>query len=217
MARVRVRQHVNPLSQKYQDPIPLPNWEGVFANPQNPLFVDIGCARGRFVLGMAQEWPEMNFLGVEIREPLVIEANEKRDRKGLSNLHYVFSNINVDLPCLLASLPPRVLHTIAVQFPDPWFKKRHAKRRIVQPELVDAVAKYLPSGGQVFLQSDIEFVAVEMRDRFLAHPQFTPQHPTLWLTENPFPVITERERATQNKGEPVYRCLLVFGKNEDHR
>ncbi|NEO28262.1 MAG: tRNA (guanosine(46)-N7)-methyltransferase TrmB [Kamptonema sp. SIO4C4] len=187
MARVRVRQHVNPLSQQYQTPTPPPNWEEVFACSQQPLFLDIGCARGRFVLEMAQAWPEMNFLGVEIREPLVIEANQKRDREGLTNLHYGFSNINVDVPILLASLPQGVLHTVAIQFPDPWFKKRHAKRRIVQPELVEAVAKYLPAGGQVFLQSDMEFVAVEMRDRFLAHPNFIPKHDSLWLAENPFP------------------------------
>ena len=88
MARVRVRQHVNPLSAKYRQPITIPDWETIYSNLAQPLHLDIGCARGKFLLKMAPLYPEINFLGIEIREPLVIEANEQRDRLQLSNLHY---------------------------------------------------------------------------------------------------------------------------------
>ncbi|MDY7016507.1 MAG: tRNA (guanosine(46)-N7)-methyltransferase TrmB, partial [Cyanobacteriota bacterium] len=158
MARVRVRQHVNPLSRKYQIPRTPPNWEKIFARPLQPLHLDIGCARGRFLLKMAQLEPHWNFLGLEIREPLVEEANDLRDRLGLRNLHYLFCNVNIDLASLLQSLPPAVLQTITIQFPDPWFKKRHEKRRTVQPELADTLARYAIAGGCVFLQSDVEVV-----------------------------------------------------------
>ncbi|HIK54390.1 MAG TPA: tRNA (guanosine(46)-N7)-methyltransferase TrmB [Synechococcales cyanobacterium M55_K2018_004] len=207
MAIVRVRQHVNPLAQKYQQPTQPPVWSDVFANPQLPLHLDIGCARGRFVLKMAELQPGWNFLGLEIREPLVIEANRIRDERGLTNLHYVFCNANLSLRSLLASLPPQTLQRVSIQFPDPWFKKRHQKRRVVQPELVSDLAEFLPTGAEVFLQSDVWEVAVEMGDRFQENLAFVRQGD--WLAENPMPVPTEREIATQNKGEPVYRILFV--------
>lgn len=207
MARVRVREHVNPLSQKYQTPATPPNWEKVYANLQHPLHLDIGCARGRFVMKMAQVVPDWNFLGLEIRQPLVDEANEIRDELGLTNLHYVFCNANNSLNLLLETLPPGILQRVTIQFPDPWFKKRHQKRRVVQPELVAQLAKYLPVGAEVFLQSDVEEVALEMRSLFDDSPTFQPTQPD-WLAENPLPVPTEREIATLSRNEPVYRVLF---------
>ena len=75
MARVRVHQHVNPLSPHYkQEPMPV-DLASVFADPSLPLHIDIGCARGRFILRMAELDAKSNYLGIEIREPLVTEAN----------------------------------------------------------------------------------------------------------------------------------------------
>jgi tRNA (guanine-N7-)-methyltransferase len=208
LSPVRVRQHVNPLASKFQTPTASPEWENIYTQPNLPLHLDIGCARGRFVLKMAQIQPNWNFLGLEIREPLVVEANRIRDEMGLTNLHYVFANVNNSLISLLSNLPQDSLQKVTIQFPDPWFKNRHAKRRVVQPELVTELAKYLAVGGIVFLQSDIEFVAVEMGDRFQENPAFEKLGTTTWLAENPLPVPTERELATQKKGEPVYRALF---------
>ncbi|MBD2450924.1 tRNA (guanosine(46)-N7)-methyltransferase TrmB [Nostoc sp. FACHB-152] len=209
MAAVRVRQHVNPLAQKYRTPANPIEWEKVYEKSDQPLHLDIGCAKGRFVLNMAQVEPNWNFLGLEIREPLVVEANQIRSELGLTNLHYLYCNANNSLQPLLSSLPSGILQRVTIQFPDPWFKTRHAKRRVVQPELVAQLAKYLAVGGVVFLQSDMEFVAVEMCDRFAENPAFTSVGTGEWLTENPLPVPTERELATQNKGEPIYRALFV--------
>lgn len=208
MAAVRVRQHVNPLAQKYQSPATLPDWEKVYPQPQAPLHLDIGCARGRFVLSMAKLEPNWNFLGLEIREPLVEEANQIRDELGLTNLHYLFCNVNNSLGFLLSSLPVGALQRVTIQFPDPWFKKRHAKRRMVQPELVAELADYLVPGGIVFLQSDIEALAIEMCEHFAAHPAFKRQGVGEWLAENPLAATTEREIATQRKGEAVYRAIF---------
>ncbi|MDZ8241872.1 MAG: tRNA (guanosine(46)-N7)-methyltransferase TrmB [Nostoc sp. ChiQUE01a] len=209
MAAVRVRQHVNPLAQKYQTPVNPVDWEKVYAKSNQSLHLDIGCAKGLFLLNMAKIEPNWNFLGLEIREPLVVEANKLRSKLGLTNLHYLFCNVNNSLESLLSSLSPGSLQRVTIQFPDPWFKTRHAKRRVVQPELVAELANYLAVGGVVFLQSDMEFIAVEMRDRFAAHPAYQKVGTEEWLTENPLPVATEREIYTQNKGEPVYRALFV--------
>lgn len=205
---VRVRNHVNPLSNKYQTPVSPLNWEKIYAAPTQPLHLDIGCGKGRFLLNMATSEPEGNFLGLEIREPLVQEANIWRDESGLTNLHYLFCNVNNSLQPLLNSLPVGRLQRVTIQFPDPWFKTRHAKRRLVQPQLVTQLAHYLAVGGVVFIQSDIEALAVEMCDRFNTNSAFQRQGSN-WLAENLLPVATEREKSTLSRGEPVYRALFV--------
>lgn len=207
MAVVRVRQHVNPLSQKYQTPVNPPAWDQVYAGTQ-PLHLDIGCGRGQFLLSMATLQPNWNFLGLEIREPLVHEANNWRNQLGLTNLHYLFCNVSNSLPSILGSLPYGTLQRVTIQFPDPWFKNRHNKRRVVQADLVNQLATYMTTGGIVFLQSDVEVVAVEMRDRFASHPAFQRQGEQ-WLQENPLSVPTEREKITLSRLEPVYRALFV--------
>lgn len=205
---VRVRQHVNPLAARFRSPVPAPLWETVFAVPERSLHLDIGCGRGRFLRQMAEQHLDWNFLGLEIREPLVVQANLTRHELALTNLHYLFCNVNNSLHPLLRSLPAGVLHYVTIQFPDPWFKKRHQKRRVVQPEMVETIARYLVTGGQVLVQSDVEAVAVEMDDRFQAHDAFQRSH-LGWLATNPLPVPTEREVATLEKGEPVYRALFT--------
>jgi tRNA (guanine-N7-)-methyltransferase len=205
-----VRQHVNPLSKKYLTPVTPPPWEKVYDQPQQPLHLDIGSARGEFLLEMAPLYPDWNFLGLEIREPLVEKAQELVAELGLNNLHFIFGNVDNSLAPLLASLPPGVLKRVTIQFPDPWFKKRHAKRRVVKPELVNTLAKYLVKGGEILIQSDVETVAQEMCDRFTENPAFQRQG-TDWLATNPLPVPTERETYTISCGQPVYRALFVLG------
>jgi len=207
---VRVREHVNPLSQKYQTPATPPDWRSLFATPEQPLHLDIGCGKGRFLLQMAALQPDWNFLGLEIREPLVEQANSWRLEQGLTNLHYLFCNANNSLRPILRSLPSRTLARVTIQFPDPWFKRKHQKRRVVQPDIVTDLAEFLADGGMVFIQSDVEPVALEMRDRFDAHPGFTRQHDG-WLPANPMPIPTERESSTLERGEAVYRA--VFDRN----
>ena len=208
MSRIKVRQHVNPLSIIYQQPLSPPDWSVVYPDLSAPIHLDIGSAGGRFLLESAQLDREWNFLGIEIREALVIQANRIRDEAGVTNLHYVFGNINISLPTLLASLPPGKLQRISIQYPDPCFKNRHAKRRVVQPELVNDIARYLPSGGEVFLQSDLEWVAQEMCDRFSENPAFR-RTQTNWLEPNPLAIPTEREIATLTRGLPVHRAVWI--------
>jgi tRNA (guanine-N7-)-methyltransferase len=204
MARVRVHQHVNPLSPYFkQEPKPFDT--SVFAKPSRPLHIDLGCARGRFLLRLAAERPEWNYLGVEIREPLVAEANRLTDEAGLANLHYEFCNAMLWLEKLLADLPAGILQTVTIQFPDPWFKKKHAKRRMVNEEMVEVIAQHLAPGGLCFVQTDIEFLGDEMFELFRGHEAFS----ETVVDENPFPVKTEREKAVEDKNLPVYRRVFT--------
>lgn len=208
MSIVRVREHVNPLSQKYQTPIEPPDWQKIYANLTAPLHLDIGAGKGRFLLNMAQLQPDWNFLGLEIREPLVDQANGWRDELGLTNLHYLFCNVNNSLRPILSSLPVGKLQQVTIQFPDPWFKRKHQKRRVVQTELVQDLAAAIDSGGRVFIQSDVLEVAIAMREHFAAHSAFHRSH-SEWLVSNPMPLPTERETSTLERGEAVYRALFT--------
>jgi tRNA (guanine-N7-)-methyltransferase len=205
MPRVRIHQHVNPLAPYYRQPVEPIEVEKIFADPALPLHLDIGCARGRFILKMAAAGPRWNFLGVEIREPLVDEANRIGAENGLRNLHYEFCNAMLLLDKLLEKLPPGLLQTVTIQFPDPWFKKKHAKRRMVNKELVETVADRLADGGQIFVQTDIEFLAEEMFALLRADRRLREEE----VSTNPFPVKTEREMAVEDKDLPVYRRSYI--------
>ena len=205
MPRVRVHQHVNPLSPYYrQEPQPV-DLARVFGRPDQPLHLDIGCARGRFLLRMAEADADRNFLGVEIREPLVTEANEIAAAAGLKNLAYEFCNAMIWLDRLLADVPDGTLQMVTIQFPDPWFKKKHAKRRMVNAEMVETIARRLTPGTKVFIQTDIEFLADEMARLFEANGGFHSGP----IAENPMPIKTERENAVEQKGLPVYRLMFI--------
>ncbi len=209
VAVVRVRQHVNPLSDKYQAPVAMPVWSEAFANPQQPLHIDIGCAKGMFALQMAQLAPQWNFLGLEIRKPVVESAQKRQQEVGLTNLHFMYCNVNISLRALLESWgDPNPLQQVSIQFPDPWFKKRHQKRRVLQPELISTLTQFLPAGGRVVVQSDVEAVAVDMCDRLTENPHFLRSSPD-WLPTSPFPAQTDRERVTLEQGLPVYRAIFT--------
>ena len=202
--RVRIHQHVNPLAPYYRfTPKPI-EIENVFANPNLPLHLDIGSARGRFLLKTAAIEPQWNFLGVEIREPLVEEANRLAKEDNLTNLRYEFCNASFALDELLANLPANLLQTVTIQFPDPWFKKKHAKRRMVNAELVETIVNLLADSGKVFVQTDIEFLAEEMFELFRENADLR----EVEITRNPFPVKTERETAVEEKDLPVFRAMF---------
>ena len=202
--RIRIHQHVNPLSPYYSfTPKPL-EIEKIFAHPQLPLLIDIGSARGRFLLKMAEITTDFNFLGIEIREPLVVEGNRLKDEQNLINLHYEFCNAMMALDKLLEKLPPNILQQVTIQFPDPWFKKKHAKRRMVNAELVETVAKHLAISGKIFVQTDIEFLADEMFKLFGQNANLR----EITISENPFPVKTEREKAVEEKNMLIYRSMF---------
>ena len=204
-----MRQHVNPLSRFFQLPLELPAPAELFADPQLPIHLDIGCARGRFLLALAQHQPNCNHLGVEIRRPLVDAAEADRQALGLCNLHYLFCNANISLQDWLVALPAGLLQRVTIQFPDPWFKQKHQKRRVLQPALLAALAEALGPGRELFIQSDVLAVITPMVQLIEASGGF--DRPAAdgrpWRAGNPLAVPTERETYVLSLGLPVYRVL----------
>lgn len=155
---------------------------------------------------MADVEPGWNFLGVEIREPLVEEANNIAAGRGLTNLHYAFCNAMLWLGKLIQAVPDDMLRMVTIQFPDPWFKKKHAKRRMVNAELVETVVDKLANSGRIFVQTDIELLAGEMFKLFRVNEKLR----EIEIEANPFAAKTEREKAVEEKSLPVYRAMFAL-------
>nr|AUG32514.1 tRNA (guanine-N7-)-methyltransferase [Paulinella longichromatophora] len=209
-----MRQHVNPLSRFFQVPLEFPSLSTLFQDSSLPIHLDIGCARGRFLLKVAQMEPNWNYLGIEIRKSLVITAESDRQALGLSNLYYIFCNANVSLKDWLEALPPGTIRRVTIQFPDPWFKKKHLKRRILQPNLLFAIAKSLTEGNYLFLQSDVREIVDEMilTTELSGYFDQSKCQEGLDHEKNPLLVPTERERYVMGKELPIYRVL--FKRNQ---
>ncbi|GJS33984.1 tRNA (guanine-N(7)-)-methyltransferase [Tanacetum coccineum] len=214
---VRVRQHVNPLSTKLSVPVEPPNWNDVFEDPKLPLVVDIGSGSGRFLMWLAKRNPgRKNYMGLEIREKLVTRAKTWAKELALSNIHFMFANASISFRQLLSTYPGPLM-LVSVSCPDPHFKKRHHKRRIVQKPLVEAIVDELMPGGQVFIQSDVLEVAVDMRKYFdeesekLIHVDKIDSSILCddagWLLINPMGIRTEREIHAEYEGARIYRRM----------
>ena len=135
-----LRQHVNPLSRFFQLPLQLPQPEQLFERPGATDSSGNGCARGRCLLGLAELQPSWNHLGVEIRRPSVQSADRDAQASEHGNVRVLFCNANISLEGWMGDLPADRLQRVSIQFPDPWFKRRHRKRRVLQPPLLPAIA-----------------------------------------------------------------------------
>ncbi|POM70486.1 tRNA (guanine-N(7)-)-methyltransferase [Phytophthora palmivora] len=136
----RFRQHVNPLSMVYRQPLKLPEWAQCFSDTSLPIHLDIGCARGKYLMDVAEsQASKRNFVGVEIRRNVLQEAEREAERRGLTNLAFVHANMNIHQTKLLQSLPGPVT-SVSIFHPDPWMKKRHIKRRLVTEEFVEEMS-----------------------------------------------------------------------------
>ena len=204
-----MRQHVNPLSRFFQLPLQLPAPSQLFERPEQPIHLDIGCARGRCLLGLAEQQPSWNHLGVEIRRPLVQSADRDAQASEHRNVRVLFCNANISLEGWMDDLPKDRLQRVSIQFPDPWFKRRHRKRRVLQPPLLLAIAAAMEPGRELFLQSDVPeviepMVALTELSGCFERPA---EDARPWRLENPLPVPTERERYVMEQTLPVYRVL----------
>jgi len=150
----RVRHHRNPLHSSFLER----RAERLALPERAPVEVELGCADARFLFERAPRHPETLFIGLEIREPLVEQVNEQARALGLPNLRACFAHVNVDLDALFAD---GRLARVYVNFPDPWFKRRHRKRRVMNEELADVLFRKLAPGGELFFQSDIWDLALD--------------------------------------------------------
>ncbi|KAL8028470.1 hypothetical protein ABFS82_14G159400 [Erythranthe guttata] len=217
VGHVRIRQHVNPLRSTLMIPVEPPDWNAVYEDATLPLMVDIGSGSGRFLLWLAKNNPaSRNYLGLEIRPKLVTRAEHWVNELALKNIHFIFANATVSFEQLVSTYPgPLIL--VSILCPDPHFKKKHHKRRVVQKPLVESIIRGLVPGGQIFVQSDIADVALDMRDYFdtesdkLVHVDTIDPNMVCdnegWLINNPMGIRTEREIHAESEGSRMFRRM----------
>ncbi len=129
--------------------IPL-DWVELFGSPM-PVDVEIGSGKGRFLLELAARHPGRGFLGVERAAKYHRMVCERAAKRGLANVRQLRTTAE-DL--LFRLLAPASVGNLYVLFPDPWPKKRHHKRRLMKPEVVEAMARVLVPGGRLLVKTD---------------------------------------------------------------
>ena len=207
-----MRQHVNPLSQFFQLPLSLPSKSILFKEPQYPIHLDIGSAKGEFLIELASKFPKWNFLGLEIREALVSSSERKRQKLELQNLRFLYCNVNVSLDEWLSDLAFAQLKRVSIQFPDPWFKRKHIKRRVLKTSLLNSIARNMSKDGELFIQSDIVNLIESMTSVIESSKYFDRRYVkgVKWLDENPYEASTDRESFVLKKNLPIYRAMYIL-------
>lgn len=198
----RVRHHVNPFA--FTRETAPPDWRTVFARPEQPLEVDIGSANGEFLIARAAQAPGVNVVGLEIREPLVDVVRERIARAGLSNCAVALCHATRDLGAFFA---PASVSRFFIHFPDPWFKARHKKRRLISPAFVELLASRLAPGGEVEVMTDDLDYATECFPLLDAGPAFQNVH-GVGVTAPPTPegrALSHREVWHLKRNDPIHR------------
>ena len=151
-----MRQHVNPLSKNFNEIESIPPLTKIFDDSKLNLHLDIGCATGEFLFDLALVNSNWNYLGIEIRERLVKTAKLKVRKKEIKNLYFVYGNVNNFLNDVQSKFIMENVRSISLNFPDPWFKKRHHKRRVIQPDFINVLSNLLQKGSQIFIKTDVK-------------------------------------------------------------
>jgi len=151
-----MRQHVNPLSKNFDKIESIPSLIEIFDDSKLKLHLDIGCAAGDFLFDLASVNNNWNYLGIEIRERLVKNAKLNVGEKKVKNLYFVFGNAKNILNDSQNKFIFKNVKSISFNFPDPWFKKRHYKRRIIQPDFINILSNSLQKGCHIFIKTDVK-------------------------------------------------------------
>jgi tRNA (guanine-N7-)-methyltransferase len=151
-----MRQHVNPLSKNFDEIERIPSLDVMFDNPELNLHLDVGCASGEFLFDLALANANWNYLGIEIRERLIKTAKLKVREREINNLYFVFGNVHNILNDFHCKFIIKKLKSISFHFPDPWFKKRHYKRRVIQPEFINILSNSMQKGSLIFVKTDVK-------------------------------------------------------------
>ena len=156
-------RQVNPLRRGHCAPVALiEEWpKGVVDCPTLRWVADLGSGDGAWCRRASLTTPKVNFLGLEVREMAVeAAALEGIGGAGARNCAFARCNVSVDGPAVLARLPGPLV-ALTIQFGDPWFRRREAKRRMLTPTLAIAIGAALAPGGLVYVVSDVEALARE--------------------------------------------------------
>ena len=206
-----MRQHVNPLSKFFNKIEPIPYLEEIFNDHTKSLHLDIGCGSGDFLINLAKYNKNWNYIGLEIREKLVNKSKLKLKDETIDNLFFAFGNAEYLIEDCIGKFPADIVSSVSFNFPDPWFKKKHHKRRVIQPALIDKISKMMVSGGFIFIKSDVQELFEHMEFTLNQSKNFVKsnyQNNMIFNTYNPNNLCTNREIYVIKKKLTIYQSIF---------
>ena len=171
-----------------------------------PRVLEIGFGNGASLLKMAQDNPDKDYIGIEVHRPGAGNLLHNIEREGVTNIR-VMTDDAVDI--LKQQIPDGSLDLVQLFFPDPWHKKKHHKRRIVQPDFVQLLRKKLKPGGHFHMATDWQHYAEHMLEVMSAAEGFSNTSPTNDYIERPDSrPLTKFEQRGHRLGHGVWDLIF---------
>ncbi|MFE6168849.1 tRNA (guanosine(46)-N7)-methyltransferase TrmB [Viridibacillus arvi] len=187
-------------------------WNEVFKN-DNPLHIEVGTGKGQFITGMALANPEINYIGIELFDSVIVKAVEKVQAAGQpSNLRL----LKVNGSDLEKFFEKNDVDRLYLNFSDPWPKTRHAKRRLTHAGFLSIYENILPDFGEVHFKTDnrglFEYSLVSMSQYGMKLVYVSLDLHKEMPEDN---IMTEYEEKFSAKGQPIYRVEAQFQLPEE--
>ncbi|MDP6164622.1 MAG: tRNA (guanosine(46)-N7)-methyltransferase TrmB [Gammaproteobacteria bacterium] len=180
------------------------NLQQLFGN-NNPVIMEIGFGMGDSLITMAKTMPQNNYLGIEVHKPGVGRLLNNAQAEGLTNLR-VFCDDAIEV--MAQCIPDRSLGGVQLFFPDPWHKKKHNKRRIVQAQFAQDIRQKLGSGGVFHMATDWQPYAEHMMEVMEAATGYVNLAGAGQYSPQPdFRPITKFQKRGEGKGHGVWDLM----------
>jgi len=190
------------LRRSHEMPAEPLDWSGFFGN-DHPVELDIGCGRGLFTWHASEAHPEINYLGLELDYKTARRAAGKLQKREIPNARIIAGDARQILSKLIV---PESVQAAHVYFPDPWWKKKHKRRRLFTDDFAGLVAEILEPGGLLHSWTDVEDYFEVISALMSHHPRFETLPPPEEKTpEHDLDYRTSFERKKRKAGETIYR------------
>ncbi|GAA5416390.1 tRNA (guanine-N(7)-)-methyltransferase [Paraliobacillus ryukyuensis] len=182
------------------------DWQAKFTN-HAPIHLEIGTGKGQFIMGMAQQFPNVNFIGIEVVQSILVSAVQKVVEEQPGNVCF----ISDDADNVTDIFGENEVDKIYLNFSDPWPKNKHAKRRLTYKTFLEQYQSILKPGGEIVLKTDNMHL---FEYSLVSFSQFGMELEEVVLDlhefNDPTNIMTEYEEKFSAKGQPIYRCRATF-------
>jgi len=170
------------------------------------LELDIGFGRGLSLFERAVAAPQNRIVGIEVKTKLAFLVNERLRKREIHNVAVLCGDAR---EILKRAEPDGSVRRVALHFPDPWWKKRHDKRRVIGEALIAELSRLMMPGAELFIQTDVEHRAEQYVAQLREAPTFSLASESGYVDENPFGARSNREKRAIEDGLPVWRILAT--------